>query len=166
MKLDEAKRNFVQRWGDLGNHWGINKTKAQIHALLLISSKPKCADQIMEELQISRGNVCMNLKALLEWGLVYKECFDGCRKEYYVAEKEMFKIFHQILLHRKKQELEPLVKMMDDYIGIEENCEESEAFCSMVRDIKYFSTKADTTLDRLLNTNSEWFMGSFLRMIK
>lgn len=166
MNLSEAKTNFIQQWGELGTNWGINKTKAQIHALLMISSKPMCADQIMEALEISRGNVCMNLKALLDWGLIHKMCQEGCRKEFYVAEKEMFKIFRQILLHRKKQELEPILKMMEEYSGVEENCNESKAFCSMVRDIKYFSTKADATLDRLLQTNPDWFMGSFLRMIK
>ena len=166
MKLSEAKEDFIRQWGELGTNWGINKTKAQIHALLMISSQPMCADQIMEALGISRGNVCMNLKSLLEWGLIYKGCRDDCRKEYYVAEKEMFKIFRQILLNRKKQELEPLLKMMDNYSNVEENCTESKAFCNMVRDIKYFSSKADATLDRILHTNPDWFMGSFLRMIK
>jgi DNA-binding transcriptional regulator GbsR (MarR family) len=166
MKFSEAKETFIQRWGDLGTKWGINRTMAQIHALLLVSAKPHCADDIIELLHISRGNACMNLKSLVEWGLVYKKCREGCRKEYYVAEKDMYQVFRQIIIHRRKEELEPLLLMMENYSDIEENCTESSEFCKVVRDIKYFSKKADSTLDSLLKTSPDWFVGSFLRMFR
>ncbi len=166
MSFSETKSTFIQRWGDLGTKWGINKTMGQIHALLLISAEPYCSDEIMETLNISRGNTCMNLKALVEWGLAYKECKDGCRKEYYVAEKDMYKVFRQILIHRRKEELEPLLEMMRHYDHIEENCSDSSEFCRVVKDIKFFSEKADATINSLLKTNPDWFMSSFLRMIR
>ena len=166
MDYGEAKSTFIKQWGDLGTKWGINRTMGQIHACLLISPKPLCTDQIMQKLAISRGNTCMNLKALQEWGLIYKECVDGCRKEYYVAEKDMFTVFRQIVIHRKKEELDPLVRLMETYGDVEENCPESSEFCKVITDIRYFSTKADTTLDSLLSANPEWFIGSFLRMIR
>ena len=166
MSFTDTKSTFIQRWGDVATKWGINKTMGQIHALLLISAQPYCSDQIMESLQISRGNTCMNLKALVEWGLVYKRCVDGCRKEYYVAEKDMYKIFRQIVIHRRREELEPLLAMMEHYNDVEEKCSESTEFCKVLKDIKFFSRKADATLDSLLKTNPDWFVSGFLRMIR
>ncbi|MCL4111909.1 UNVERIFIED_CONTAM: hypothetical protein GTU68_063561 [Idotea baltica] len=138
----------------------------QIHALLLISAKPLCSDDIMEDLQISRGNTCMNLKTLVAWGLVEKKCVDGCRKEYYSAEKDMYKVFRQIVIHRKKEELEPLLRMMENYKDVEENCTESAEFCKVLKEIKFFSRKADATLDALLKTSPDWFTGSFFKMLR
>ncbi len=166
MSFSKTKSAFIQRWGELATKWGINKTMGQIHALLLISAKPYCSDEIMETLNISRGNTCMNLKSLVEWGLVYKNCQDGCRKEYYVAEKDMYKVFRQIVIHRRKEELEPLLEIMEHYDGVEENCPESSEFCRVLKDIKFFSLKADATLNSLLKTNPDWFVSSFLRMIR
>ena len=166
MDYSVAKENFIKQWGELGTKWGISKTMGQVHACLLISCRPLCMDQIMENLSISRGNACMNLKALQEWGLVTKTCKDGCRKEYFEAEKDMYSVFRQIVINRKKQELEPLVRMMEEYAEVEENCIESQEFCKVIKDIRYFSNKADSTLDRLLSTNPDWFIGSFLRMIR
>ena len=166
MDFIEAQHTFIQRWGEMGTKWGINKTKGQIHALMLVSPEPLCADQIMEKLDISRGNACMNLKSLTEWGLLYKRCKEGCRKEYYEAEKDMFKVFRQIVLNRKKEELDPLLQMLDDYTDVKEQCPESQEFCRVVNDIRFFSSKADATLDSLLHTSPDWFVGSFLRMIK
>ena len=166
MDYTEARGNFIKHWGDLGIKWGINKTMGQIHGLLLISAKPLCMDQVMEQLEISRGNACMNLKSLVEWGLVYRKCQDGCRKEYFVAEKDMFKVFRQIVIHRKREELEPLIQMVDQYDEIQNQCPESSEFCKVLKDIKYFSAKADATLDSMLQTTPDWFVGSFLRMIR
>ena len=106
MSFSDKKLTFIHRWGELATKWGINKTMGQIHAMLLISPRPHCSDEIMDSLQISRGNTCMNLKALVDWGLVYKHCKEGCRKEYYIAEKDMYKVFRQIVIHRRKEELD------------------------------------------------------------
>ncbi len=166
MEYIEARGNFIKHWGDLGTKWGINKTMGQIHGLLLISSTPLCMDEVMQQLEISRGSACMNLKSLVEWGLVYRKCQDGCRKEFFQAEKDMFKVFRQIVIHRKREELEPLIHMIDQYDDIQKECPESSEFCKVLKDIKYFSTKADATLDSLLQTSPDWFIGSFLRMIR
>ena len=88
MEVTEGKEKFVQAWGTLGTQWGINRTMAQVHALLLISKESLCADEIMEDLKISRGNANTNIRALIDWGLVYKKLKPGERKEFFVAEKE------------------------------------------------------------------------------
>ena len=84
MTAQEKKDKFVQSWGSIGSNWGINRTMAQIHALLLISSKPLSALEIKEELKISVGNANMNIRALIDWGLVHKELIPGQRKEFFV----------------------------------------------------------------------------------
>lgn len=162
----EGKEKFIQTWGTLGTNWGVNRTMAQIHALLLIAPEALSADDIMEELQISRGNANMNIRALMDWGLVYKELRPGDRKEYFIAEKDMWKVVRQIIMNRKKKELEPMLKALDELSGVEGESEEAVAFIKAIKDIKLFSSKADTTLDSLIKADSNWFVGTFLKLIK
>lgn len=156
----------MQSWGALGSSWGINRTMAQIHALLLISPKALSADDIMEELQISRGNVNMNLRALIDWGLVFKELRTGERKEYFIAEKDMWEVVKHIIIQRKKKELEPMIKVLDELANVQGSDEETQQFVDVVKDIRLFSNKADATLDSLVKADSNWFVGTFMKMIK
>ena len=166
MTLEEGKEKFIQSWGALGSSWGINRTMAQIHALLLVSPEALCADDIMEELQISRGNVNMNLRALIDWGLVYKELKTGERREYFVAEKDMWEVVKNIIVQRKKKELEPMLRVLDDLAKVDEDSPEAKEFAEVIRDIKLFSSKADSTLDTLTRADSNWFVGTFMKMIR
>lgn len=165
MELDEAKQKFIQAWGTLGSNWGINRTMAQVHALLLISAEPLCADDIMEKLKISRGNANMNIRALIDWGLVFKELKPGERREYFVSEKDMWNVVRQIITHRKKKELEPVIKVLDDVSLIEGESEEKEAFLDVIKDIQLFASKADRTLDKLVNSDANWLMKTFMKMM-
>ncbi|MCH2085413.1 MAG: transcriptional regulator [Saprospiraceae bacterium] len=166
MNLQEGKEKFIQSWGALGSNWGINRTMAQIHALLLISPKALSADEIMEELQISRGNANMNIRALIDWGLVYKELKTGERKEYFIAEKDIWVVFQNIITQRKKRELEPMLKVLDEISSVEGEELDAEEFQKIIREIKLFSNKADSTLDRLVKSDSNWFVGTFMKMIR
>ena len=112
MKLDEAKEKFIQAWGTLGSNWGISRTMAQVHALLLVSPEPLSAEDVMEQLQISRGNANLNLRALIDWGLVQKELRPGERKEFFAAEKDIWKVFRQVVKERRKRELEPMLEVL------------------------------------------------------
>lgn len=168
MTLAEGKEKFIQSWGTLGTNWGINRTMAQIHALLLVAPESLSAEGIMEELKISRGNANMNLRALIDWGLVYKELKPGERKEFFYAEKDMWEVVKKIIIQRKKRELEPMLKVLDELSNVERGPEEedTEQFKEVIRDIKLFSNKADSTLDTLIRADSNWFVGTFLKMIK
>ncbi len=166
MDFEEAKERFLQSWGALGTSWGINRTMAQIHALLLISPSAMSADEIMGELRISRGNANMNIRALIDWGLVYKELRAGERKEYFVAEKDMWEVVKNIIIQRKKKELEPMIRVLDELSIVEENDPQSREFARVIKDIKLFSNKADSTLDTLVKADSNWFVGTFMKMIK
>lgn len=166
MTLEEGKEKFIQSWGALGSSWGVNRTMAQIHALLLVSPEALCAEDIMEALKISRGNVNMNLRALIDWGLVFKELKTGERREFFVAEKDMWEVVKNIIIQRKKKELEPMLKVLDDIAKVDEDSAEAKEFTEVIRDIKLFSSKADSTLDTLIKADSNWFVGTFMKMIR
>lgn len=112
--LAEARDNFVTQWGAMGSSWGINRTMAQIHALLLISAEPLSTDQIMEELHISRGNANTNLRDLVGWGLIKSVIRKGERKEYFEAEKDIWKMFCIIARERKRREVAPALEVLTD----------------------------------------------------
>ena len=166
MELQEGKEKFLQAWGALGSSWGVNRTMAQIHALLLISPEALCADDIIEELKISRGNANMNLRALIDWGLVFKELKPGERKEFFVAEKDMWEVVKNIIIQRKKRELEPILRVLDELSSVKAENPESEEFVETIKEIKLFSNKADSTLETLVKSDANWFVGTFMSMIK
>ena len=114
MELKEAQEKFISAWGAFGTQWGINRTMAQIHALLLVSEDPLSADDIMQQLNISRGNVNMNVRELMSWGIVHKVLKFGERKEFFTAEKDIYKTAIQILKERRKRELVPVLELLSD----------------------------------------------------
>ncbi|MDX1476926.1 MAG: transcriptional regulator [Saprospiraceae bacterium] len=165
MHLTEAKAKFIESWGKLGSNWGVSRTMAQIHALLIVAKEPLCADQIMEALKISRGNVNINVHALIDWGLVQKVLKPGDRKDYFQAEKDVMLMMKQIILHRKRKELDPMVKVLNEISCVESQCPDSAEFCRMIKELKRYSEKADKTLDTILTSESNWMYSAFFRAV-
>src|SRR6201985_2194604 len=114
MELPEARQKFIEAWGKLGSEWGVNRTMAQVHALLLVSPGALTSEEIMEALSISRGNANMTLRELIDWGLVEKQHRPGERKEYFFADKDTWNIARQVARERKKRELDPIIKILDE----------------------------------------------------
>jgi DNA-binding transcriptional regulator GbsR (MarR family) len=166
MDFKEGKEKFIESWGKMASDWGINRTMAQVHALLLIAPDALTADEVMAELNISRGNANMTLRALMDWGLVHKQLKSGERKEFFFAEKDMWVVVRQIIIHRKKRELEPMLKVLEELSTVKGADLESETFSRVVSDIKLFSNKANQTLDVLTRSDSNWFTNVFLRFLK
>ena len=110
--LKEAREDFVSQWGTIGNCWGINRTMAQIHALLMTSPVPLSTDEIMEDLRVSRGNANTNLRDLVGWGLVRVVLRKGERKEYFEAEKDVWKMFCIVARERKRREIVPAMDVL------------------------------------------------------
>lgn len=164
MNLEEGKLKFIETWGGLAGSWGVTKTMAQIHALLLISTKPLCADQVISELGISRGNANMNLRELIDWELIVKTSREGDRKEYFEAEKDIWEVFRKIAVQRKKRELEPVVIALDELASVEAGCQESDAFCKMVKDLKLISCRADKILEQITKKESSWLVNGLVRL--
>ena len=145
MKLIESKEKFINAWGTLGTSWGINRTMAQVHALLLVSPEALSAEDIMEELTISRGNTNMNVRTLIDWGLVFKET------------KE-----------RRKRELEPIFKVLDEVKQVDGDKRDKniKAFVDAIEDIERFTKKADRTLETMIKADENWLVGSFMKLMK
>lgn len=123
----EAQQRFVALWGDMAPAWGINKTMAQIHALLYSEPDELDTDTIMAALDISRGNAHLNLQRLLEWQLVHKVHRPGDRRDYYAAEKEVWNIVSTIMRERQQQELAPIKEKLEECILILEENEPGDA---------------------------------------
>lgn len=110
--LREAREEFVSQWGAIGSSWGVNRTMAQIHALLMTASRAMSTDEIMAELQISRGNANTNLRDLAGWGLIRTVLRKGERKEYFEAEKDVWKMFCIVTRERRRREIAPAMEVL------------------------------------------------------
>ncbi len=168
MKIAEARQQFISSWGSFGTHWGINRTMAQIHALLLTSPEPLSQDDIMAELTISRGNTNMNIRELINWGLVERVLLTGERKEYFSAEKDIWKVVRQIVKERKKRELEPMLKLLDQLEEVEGDKRDKQvkAFVESISEIKKLGKQADKMLDVMVKADEHWFLGMMMKFIK
>lgn len=111
--LERSRALFIRRWGEMGGYWGINRTMAELHALLYLSAEPLCTDDIMAALAISRGNTSMNLRQLQNWGLIKRVHKKGDRKEYFAAETDVWEIFETIVRERRRREVEPIFETIE-----------------------------------------------------
>ena len=167
MKLEEAKEKYIQTWGTFDTKWGINRTMAQVHALLLASDKPLSTDEVMEALQISRGNANMNLRDLMNWGIVRKELVKGERKEYFVADKDVWYLFKQITKERRKREIEPVVAFLEELKNIEDNdSNEAKEFIKLMEDFSSVTQKINNILDLAIKSDDHWLVGKITNLLK
>lgn len=166
MELTESKERFIHAWGTLSAQWGINRTMSQIHALLLLSDKALNADEIMKELQISRGNVNMNLRDLISWGLIFKQLIPGERKEYFIAEKDIWKATRQISRERRRRELTPLLDTMAELkTGLKgDKSAEAQEMLKIVNDIDGIAQLADGTLNLVEKSDNQWLITALTKL--
>ena len=151
MKYPEAKEKFIETWGNLGSQWGVNKSISQIQALLLVSPEPLSTDDIMVALTISRGNVNMSIRTLLDWGIIYKKAIAGDRKEYFVAEKDVWKWALKIGKVRKQRELNPVVDLLREIAVSKETAKSAEEkeFVKQIKDLNAFTQQISSLADKL-----------------
>lgn len=167
MKLSEAKEKYIQTWGTFATNWGINRTMAQVHALLLATGKPLSTDEVMEQLEISRGNANMNLRALMDWGIVRKEFIKGNRKEYFVAEKDVWFLFKQITKERRKREIEPVISFLEELKNIEDkDSEEAKEFIKLMEDFSSVTGKINNIMDLAIKSDDHWLVGKITNLLK
>jgi len=166
MQLAEAKARFIADWGRFGTNWGINRTMAQIHALLLVSPEALSAEEVMEELNISRGNANMNLRELMDWGLVQKVLKPGERREFFSAEKDIWVVARQIIKERKKRELDQMLPVLKQLSTVEGDKHDKavKTFTDTINNIRRFSEQADKTLDTMIRADEHWFVGNLVKL--
>ena len=110
--LNPVAQKFILHWGEMGTKWGINRTVAQIHALLFISDRPLAADEIVGTLGVARSNVSNSLRELQNWGIVKIVHVADDRRDHFESMKDVFEMFRVILRERKRREIDPTVTML------------------------------------------------------
>jgi DNA-binding transcriptional regulator GbsR (MarR family) len=150
-KLAQAREEFVTQWGALGSQWGINRTMAQIHALLMTAPVPLSTDDVMDQLGVSRGNAHTNLKELVAWGLVRSVMKKGERREFFEAEKDVWQIFTTVTRERKRREIEPALGLLAKCAEAtkEETSVAGKAFYDQMRQLEEFIGFASKVVDKV-----------------
>ena len=166
-KVEKVKEMFINEWGALGTAWGINRTVAQVHATLMAETEAINTDDIMAKLSISRGNAHSSLKELVAWGVIKKVVKKGLRKEYYIAEKDPWKILCAIAKERRKREIEPtmliLQNCLEELKGSKEA--ESEAFIKLLQELNEFIGMGDRLLEKLGNSEKSMMMKMLVKLL-
>lgn len=127
MKLTDVQQKFVLHWGEMGSRWGINRTVAQIHALLFVSPDPLNADEIAETLSVARSNVSTSLRELQGWGIVHVVPILGERKDHFTTQDDVWEMFMAVLDERKKREIDPTMTVLRECVIEAEEAGEDEA---------------------------------------
>lgn len=151
MSDSSAKSQFVLYWGDMGSQWGVNRSVAQIHALLFISTKPMNAEQISEELGIARSNVSNSLKELISWKLIKRVPVAGDRREHFEAEVDVWEMALLITKGRKEREIDPAMRAID--VCVKQAADEPElnpVVLKRLNEMHDFLTTADRWSEQML----------------
>src|SRR5687767_12401431 len=117
VQLTDVAKKFVLHWGEMGTRWGINRTVAQIHALLFLSERPLTAEQIAETLGVARSNVSNSLRELQNWGIVRVVHVMGDRRDHFESMKDVWEMFRVILDERKKRETDPTLQVLRECVA-------------------------------------------------
>jgi DNA-binding transcriptional regulator GbsR (MarR family) len=167
-QLNAARDEFVTQWGAMGSAWGINRTMAQIHALLLVADRPLSTDDIMADLRISRGNANMNLRDLAGWGLIRSVIRKGERKEFFEAEKDVWKMFCTIVRERKRREIRPAINVLKDCIDRTAGLKspEAAAFAAQTKALCEFMEMADGVLSKVVRSEESAIVPWALKFLK
>lgn len=150
--VSSAKSQFVLYWGDMGSQWGVNRSVAQIHALLFLTVSPLNAEQISEELGIARSNVSNSLKELVGWKLIRRVPIQGDRREHFVAEVDVWEMAMRIAQGRKEREIDPAMAAIADCL---QKAEDEQGLNPVVlnrmKEMQTFLTTVDTWYGQMLN---------------
>jgi DNA-binding transcriptional regulator GbsR (MarR family) len=127
-KLSPVTQSFILHWGEMGTRWGINRTVAQIHALLFVSPKPLTAEEIADALGVARSNVSNSIKELQNWGIVRIVHVLGDRRDHFESMKDVWEMFRIILDERKKRESDPTLQLLRDLVAQPEKKSEADPY--------------------------------------
>ena len=147
-QLSPVQQKFILHWGEMGTRWGINRTVAQVHALLFISPKPLNADQIVETLGVARSNVSTSLKELQGWGIIKLVHSMGDKRDHFESMKDVWELFRVVLNERKRREMDPTTQMLNECIAEAEQDKATDAYTqARLKDLRDF-----------METTSAWYM--------
>jgi DNA-binding transcriptional regulator GbsR (MarR family) len=135
LTVHEAEDRFILHWGEMAQLWGINKTMGQVHGLLFVTGHEWSAEEIMERLQVSRGNVSVTLRNLIDWGLVRRFHKPGERREYFISISDINRVFQVILAERKRREFDPTLNEVEALVAHVSHDAEGDAFRERLADL-------------------------------
>jgi DNA-binding transcriptional regulator GbsR (MarR family) len=150
--LTPVQQKFVLHWGEMGTRWGINRTVAQVHALLFLSPKPLHAEEIADTLAVARSNVSNSLRELKGWGIVRVVHVLGDRRDHFESVKEVWEIFRIIAEERKRREIDPTLRVLEDCVGELKEAGASSAYTrERLQEMLELLTTASALFDELLH---------------
>jgi DNA-binding transcriptional regulator GbsR (MarR family) len=152
---DEVVRQFVEHWGMMARSWGINSTMGELFALLYVSGTDWTADALREWLRVSRGNVSMNLRELMAWGVVIKVHRQGERREFFRAEADVWTLFRRILGERKRRELDPTLFLLQHTVTEASPEPGREILRERISALQRFFALIDTLATRLMTLDAQ-----------
>ncbi|WP_066261993.1 GbsR/MarR family transcriptional regulator [Hydrogenophaga flava] len=150
MELTESARRFVVHWGEMGTAWGVNRTVAQIHALLFFHGRPLHAEEIATTLVVARSNVSTSLSELRNWGLVRQTQVLGDRRDYFETSSDVWELFRTIVRQRKEREFVPTVQMLQTLVASPEFESETPDAQDRVRETLRFMQTLGAWTDEML----------------
>ncbi|MDO1499762.1 ArsR family transcriptional regulator [Winogradskyella maritima] len=167
MEYHEAKNKFISTWGSLGSLWGINKAMAQIQALLFISTEPLSMEDIMDDLKISRGNTSMNLRQLIDWGIVTKVLVTGERKEFFTTEKDVQELARIVAKERSRREIKPVIKVLNEVSSIKDDGKkETKELIKQTKALKTLTEDLDILMNKMIDQKQNWLTKSVFKLLK
>jgi len=158
-ELRQAQDRFISVWGEMAGSWGISRTMAEIHAVLYITGESLSMDDLMERLEISRGNASMSVRSLLDWGIISRSHKRGDRKEYFQAEQDVWAMFRAIVRERMKREAEPLLAELHEIRDLT-GSRASPSSAAEKRELAEMNRRLESLLNffQMLNVLSERFV--------
>lgn len=145
MKLTPIMEKYILHWGEMGTRWGVNRTVAQIHALLYLSSDPLNADDITETLGVARSNVSNSIKELQSWKLIKTVHLLSDRRDHFATMKDPWELFYAIMEGRKQRELDPTISVLRECVIDSENDKEtSDEVKQRIKEVLKFMETLDT----------------------
>jgi DNA-binding transcriptional regulator GbsR (MarR family) len=161
--LTPVQRKFTLHWGEMGTRWGVNRTVAQVHALLYLSPRPLNADDIVDALDVARSNVSTSLKELQGWGIVKLVHVVDDKRDHFESMKDVWEMFRVVLDERKKRELDPTVRMLRECLADADKDKATDAYTGeRLRELYRFFNTTTAWYDQIRN----WPTASIVKVVK
>ncbi|MEM8737201.1 MAG: MarR family transcriptional regulator [Planctomycetota bacterium] len=151
MKLTPVQQKFVLHWGEMGTRWGVNRTVAQVHALLFLADRPLHAEDLVDTLGVARSNISTSLKELHSWGIVHTVPVLGERRDHFTSTADVWEMFQVILDERKKREIDPTLMLLKECV------DEANATKGQTQGDTEHTRRRLTELYDMLNTLGSWY---------
>jgi len=158
MELKPVTQRFILHWGEMGSRWGVNRTVAQIHALLYLAGRPMDAEEIQETLGVARSNVSNSLKELLAWRLVRVVHRMGDRRDHFETSTDVWELFKLIVEGRRQREIDPTVTVLNECLANPQLKDEDEGVQQRIRETLDFIETMNTWVDEMMRLQPETLM--------